>query len=69
MTKQEHLNWCKQRAFEYLDLNDPTNAIASFMSDLAKHKETINHPRVPSLRSIMESTDIEAIRKCINEFD
>lgn len=69
MTKAEHLDWCKQRAFQYLDLNDPTNAIASFMSDLAKHNETINHPLLPSIRLIMDSTNIEAVRKCINKFN
>lgn len=40
MTRQEHLDWCKKRAHEYLDRGDVTNAIASMMSDLQKHEET-----------------------------
>lgn len=40
MTRQEHIDWCKKRAHEYLDRGDITNAIASMMSDLNKHEET-----------------------------
>jgi outer membrane protein assembly factor BamD (BamD/ComL family) len=40
MTRQEHLEWCKKRAHEYLARGDVTNAITSMMSDLSKHPET-----------------------------
>ena len=40
MTRQEHLQWCKDRALEYLDKGDLVNAIASILSDLSKHDET-----------------------------
>lgn len=40
MTRAEHLAWCKQRAHEYLEKGDVTNAVASMMSDLKKHPET-----------------------------
>jgi len=40
MTREEHLVWCKQRAHEYLDRGDLTNAVTSMMSDLDKHPET-----------------------------
>ncbi len=43
-TRAEHLQWCKDRALEYADRNDITNAIASFGSDLRKHPDTENHP-------------------------
>jgi hypothetical protein len=39
-TRTEHLAWCKQRALEYLDKGDVSNAVASMMSDLQKHDET-----------------------------
>jgi hypothetical protein len=39
-TRDEHLQWCKDRALEYLDAGDVQNAIASMMSDLRKHEET-----------------------------
>jgi hypothetical protein len=35
----EHLEWCKQRAREYLDQGDAINAIASMHSDLNKHPD------------------------------
>ena len=39
-TRQEHLEWCKQRAREYLDRGDLANAVASMGSDMDKHPET-----------------------------
>jgi hypothetical protein len=41
MTRKEHLAWCKQRALEYLDRGDLTNALASMISDMRKHPENI----------------------------
>ena len=40
MTRQEHLDWCKKRAHEYLDHGDVPNAVTSMMSDMNKHPET-----------------------------
>ena len=45
-TREEHLNWCVQRACEYLDAGDSKNAIASLISDLSKHPETKDHPGI-----------------------
>ena len=42
-TRAEHLEWCKQRAREYCDRNDPMNALTSMFSDLDKHPETAGH--------------------------
>jgi hypothetical protein len=39
MTRDEHLEWSKRRAREYLERGDVTNAIASMGSDLMKHQE------------------------------
>lgn len=39
-TREEHLEWCKARAREYLDRGDVANGITSMMSDLDKHPET-----------------------------
>ena len=41
--RSEHLEWCKQRANEYIEQNDLRNAFASFQSDMGKHPETSNH--------------------------
>jgi hypothetical protein len=40
MSREEHLAWCKKRALEYLDDGDINSAIASMISDLARHPET-----------------------------
>lgn len=42
-TRDEHLQWCKDRALAYADRGDNTNAIASMASDMSKHPETENH--------------------------
>ena len=39
-SKQQHLDWCRQRALQYLDAGELTNACASLLSDLRKHEET-----------------------------
>jgi hypothetical protein len=39
-TREEHLEFCKQRAREYLDAGDLTNAVTSMASDIDKHPET-----------------------------
>jgi hypothetical protein len=41
MTKNEHIQWCIDRAEQYLDQQDLTQGIASFVSDMTKHEETI----------------------------
>lgn len=43
MTRAEHLQWCKDRALEYVDRGDTRNALASMFSDLGKHPETRGH--------------------------
>lgn len=40
MTRQEHLQWCKDRALEYVKAGDNNQALASMLSDLGKHPET-----------------------------
>ena len=43
MNRQEHLQWCKQRALKYVETNDLPQAFASFQSDMKKHNETSDH--------------------------
>jgi hypothetical protein len=40
MTRAEHLEWCKKRALEYVDVGDLKHALMSFASDIRKHDET-----------------------------
>lgn len=41
-SRKEHLDWCKQRALEYVDRGDLAAALASMTSDITKHAETRN---------------------------
>lgn len=43
MTRSEHLEWCKSRAFEYIDAGDLRKAWASFQSNMAIHEDTRDH--------------------------
>ena len=44
MGRTEHLQWCKERALEYVKAGDTQQAFASFSSDMSKHPDTANHP-------------------------
>ena len=44
MTRQEHMDWCKKRAMEYVNQGDLINGVTSMMSDLEKHPETASKP-------------------------
>ncbi len=43
MTRAEHLQWCKNRALEYVKEGHLQEAFASIASDLGKHPETVGH--------------------------
>lgn len=69
-TRAEHLEWCKQRALEYLDTGQLSNAVASMGSDLTKHPET-DCPDVLmllALRNVIDG-DTEAVRRWIKGFN
>lgn len=73
MGRQEHLDWCKKRALEYLD---PTpyysvqDAYASMCSDMGKHEGTSagnDAIFAIGMGELMKGED--AIRKWINGFN
>ena len=43
MTRDEHLEWAKKRALEYVDRGDVREGFTSMLSDLSKHEELKNH--------------------------
>ena len=43
MNRDEHVQWCKDRALEYVDQGDLSSALASMGSDLDKHPDTEGH--------------------------
>jgi hypothetical protein len=48
MTRNEHLEWCKQRALKYVDMDDTSQAWSSMLSDMRTHPETANHSALKS---------------------
>ena len=46
MNRNEHVDWCKQRALEYIEQDDLASALASMGSDLNKHPDTEGHPGI-----------------------
>lgn len=40
MTREEHMQWCKDRAMKYVESGDLLEAVTSMMSDMEKHPET-----------------------------
>lgn len=72
MTRQEHLAWCKQRALEYVDKGDTTNAWASMASDLTKHPETEKHAAIQLGMMLLMSGQLstpDKMREFINGFN
>ncbi len=67
MTRTEHLEWCKQRAREYLPA-DPQQAFASMMSDLRKHDELSSHMGIEMGAMLMNLPDFINDAKQVGEF-
>jgi hypothetical protein len=69
MTRDEHLAWAKQRALEYLDRGDVTNAITSMVSDLEKCAELKGHPALMAIGMLTAMhNDSMAARRWIEGF-
>jgi hypothetical protein len=66
------MQWCKQRALEYVDDGDVQQAFTSMASDLGKHPATANHVGIQlgmmQLMGGMLSTPAE-MRKFIEGFN
>lgn len=70
--RHEHIEWCKQRALEYVDNGDLKNAYASMCSDLTKHPETENHSAIGLGMALMMNGNLsttEEMRKFIEGFN
>lgn len=69
LDRAEHLVWCKERALAYVDEGDMSYAVASMMSDLAKHPETRPNDALGLLGLMLAADqDTAAIRQWIEEF-
>jgi hypothetical protein len=69
MTRDEHLEWAKKRALEYLPGN-PVEAMTSMGSDLHKHPELENHAGLRIMPMFYGAyNDPEAVRRWIVGFN
>lgn len=72
--RQKDLDYCKERALEYLDKNSQhynlTSAIASMMSDLTKF-DTLKHliETATMLMHTIDSTNEHSVRNFIEDFN
>lgn len=62
MDRQQHLQWCKDRALEYLPDN-PSEAVASMMSDLRNHDELANHIGIEMGMMLLMGGHLESVEK------
>lgn len=72
MTRKEHLEWCKERALEYVKNEDLKNAWTSMVSDLSKHPETMEHPAIELGTMLIISGDLNtpgSMSEFINGFN
>ena len=73
MTRSEHLQWCKNRALEYVKGNDLQNAMISMNSDVLKHPDTKHHRKTNTLGLTMftmgELNTPEKMERWINGYN
>jgi hypothetical protein len=70
MGRKEHLEWCKQRALEYVERGELPGAVASMCSDYGQHDD--NGPMDPMLvmLGMMEiQNGAGAVRRWIEGFN
>ena len=69
MTRSEHLQWAKNRAYEYLDQEDTVQALTSFMSDMGKHDELKDHIGLVLTQRMLFQDDVSRVRGHIEKFN
>ena len=68
-TRDEHLQWCKEQALEYLNESDLLNAVTSMGSDLGKHPELSCNPHLLMLGAMRaQDGDVRGVRDWIEGF-
>lgn len=70
--RAEHLQWCKDRAAQYLDIGDVASAHASFVSDMGKHSATaatMDGGLMAALGLMEAMSGVDAMRRWIDGFN
>ncbi len=66
VTRAEHLQWCKDRAMQYVKKGDYQQAFASMGSDLNKHPETANHSAMKLGLMLLMGEQLNSMNKMSN---
>jgi len=69
MNREEHLEWCKVRAREYLKRGNPEEAVISMLSDLNKHEETSGIGEKLGMLGIFSCSSIRKAEQFIEGFN
>ncbi len=70
MNRQEHLQWCKDRANEYVTDGDGEQAMTSMISDLRKHPETTDSVQMGfMLMMATNSQDLHEVKRFVDGFN
>lgn len=72
ISRAEHLQWCKDRVLQYVDNDDPAQALTSMLSDLRKHRELANHAAIELTGMLMiggHLNDVDKVRRHIEGFN
>lgn len=67
-TRAQHLQWCKDRAMEYVNKGDNAGAISSMLGDLGKHPETMKSAEVGMMLA-MTVRDTESAKRFVLGFN
>lgn len=67
--RQQHVDWCKERALEYVDKGDLRGAMASMLSDMRKRDDTAIAPMLAMLGMAEVQRGREAMRRWIEGFN
>jgi hypothetical protein len=68
-TRDEHLEWCKERARAYLDRGELLDAVTSMGSDLDQHPETGCNAYMGLLGALRaKDGDVRGVREWIEGF-
>lgn len=68
-TRAEYVQWCKDRALEYVKAGDLQNALASMMSDMSKREDTKPASVLFMLGTMELNNGPEAMRRFIEGFN
>ena len=69
VTRDEHLEWCRQRALEYVEIGDLDQAVSSMLSDLLKHEEIVLNPILAMVGLYSVQLGTEDVKRWINGFN